>query len=105
MKSKKLQEALELMRYNLTEPLSTAEISKYSKATPRQLERLFKQNFDMPPSRYYMKLRLEAVRQAIKTSHKTVSEIAEQFGFSSGSHLSSRYKSYFSVPPSQDRMQ
>lgn len=105
MKNRKLQDALELMQFNLTEPLSTAEISEHINITPRQLERLFKQNFNLPPSRYYMRLRLEAVREAIRTTQNTVSELAEQFGFSSGSHLSSRYKGYFDVPPSQDRMQ
>lgn len=105
MKNNKLQEALELMHFNLTEPLSTPEISEHVGITPRHLERLFKLNFNMPPSQYYMKLRLEAVRQAIRTSQNTVSDLAEQFGFSSGSHLSSRYKRYFEVPPSQDRLQ
>ena len=98
-----LTEALELMHSNVREPLSTQEIADHLKVSRRQLERLFKKFLNTVPSRYYMKVRLESVRQALRNTNNSISTLADDFGFSSGAHLSACYKKHYGINPSEDR--
>lgn len=99
----KLTEAVMLMEANIEEPLTTDEIAQFTGQSRRQLERMFKQHLDVPPSRYYLQLRLERARAMLRNTGKSVVQIGLLCGFSSGPHFSTVYRSHFGIAPREER--
>lgn len=99
----KLSEALLVMEANLEEPLSSDEIAGCVGISRRQLERLFKQNLNTLPSKYYQVLRLERARQLIVRTPQSIVQIGLSCGFSSGSHFATAYRAHFGITPREDR--
>lgn len=99
----KLTEAVSLMEANLEEPLSTDDISYHVGVSRRQLERLFKQYLHTMPSKYYLELRLKRARQLLQQTSKSMLQIRQACGFSSGPHFSTSYRNRFGIPPREER--
>jgi transcriptional regulator GlxA family with amidase domain len=99
----RLTEAVQLMEANIEEPLSTDDIARHVGVSRRQLERLFKKHLSNVPSKYYQTIRLEAARSMLYQTELSVIEIAMQCGYSSGAHLSTSYRNYFGMTPSEER--
>ena len=98
-----LNEAVLLMRNNISEPLFVEEIARYLKVSTRQLERAFQQYFHHSPSRYYLRLRLSAARNLLRHTGATVRGVAIETGFKSLQHFSKCYHVYFKIRPTQER--
>ncbi len=99
----KLIEAVQLMEANIREPLSSDDIAYHVGVSRRHLERLFKQNLETVPSRYYLELRLKHAKQLITQTDKSILEIGHACGFTSAPHFSTTYKGYFGVSPREER--
>lgn len=99
----KLIEAVQLMEANIREPLTSDDIAYHVGVSRRHLERLFKQNLDTVPSRYYLELRLQHAKQLITQTDKSILEIGQACGFSSAPHFSTTYKGHFDVTPREER--
>lgn len=99
----KLVEAVQLMEANIQEPLSSDDIAYHVGISRRHLERLFKQNLEMVPSRYYLELRLKHAKQLLTQTDKSIAEIGGECGFGSAAHFSTSYKGYYSVTPREER--
>lgn len=99
----KLIEAVQLMEANIREPLSSDDIAYHVGISRRHLERLFKQNLDTVPSRYYLELRLKHAKQLITQTDKSILEIGTACGFTSAPHFSTTYKGFFGVTPRDER--
>lgn len=95
--------AVMLMEQELENPLSTAEIANQVHVSVRQLERLFKQKLNISPAEYYLELRLTKARQLLENSDLSISAIGMICGFSSGSHFSRSFQSFYGSPPSELR--
>ncbi len=92
-----LKTALQLMRNNIEEPLSMAEIAECVDVSRRQLERLFCHYLDASPSRYYLELRLTHARQLLQQTNKPIVEIAVATGFVSISHFRRCFHQLFDI--------
>ncbi|RDL44776.1 GlxA family transcriptional regulator [Marinomonas piezotolerans] len=99
----KLVEAVQLMEANIREPLSSDDIAFHVGISRRHLERLFKQNLETVPSRYYLELRLKHAKQLITQTDKSILEIGQECGFTSAPHFSTTYKGFFDVTPRDER--
>lgn len=99
----KLKVSLQLMKNNIEEPLTIAEIANWVNISRRQLERMFCTYVDASPSRYYMELRLTRARQLLQQTNKPVAEVAVATGFVSISHFRSCFYQLFDVTPGQFR--
>ena len=91
------------MEANIREPLSSDDIAYHVGVSRRHLERLFKQNLETVPSRYYLELRLKHAKQLITQTDKSILEIGHACGFTSAPHFSTTYKGYFGVSPREER--
>lgn len=100
-----LLEAQMLMRNNVTEPLTTAEIATYLGVTSKKLERIFRRLVGQLPARFYIDLRLSAARQMLHHSNFSIEEIGNRCGFSSASHFSRAFRNHFGRPPRVERQQ
>ena len=98
-----LNEAVLLMRSNISEPLFVEEVAAYLSVSTRQLERAFRQYFRYTPSQYYLRLRLNAARNLLRQSGATVRNIALETGFKSLQHFSKCYHEHFKLRPTQER--
>ncbi|ODC02813.1 AraC family transcriptional regulator [Terasakiispira papahanaumokuakeensis] len=99
----KLIEAVQLMEANIGEPLSSDDIAFHVGISRRHLERLFKQNLDSVPSKYYLTLRLSHAKQLLLQTDKSIAEIGLTCGFTTAPHFSTTYKNHFGITPRQER--
>jgi transcriptional regulator GlxA family with amidase domain len=101
--SARLKDALELMAANLAEPLPAEDIAQLVGVSRRQLERLFRQHLDTFPSRYYLELRLKHARRQLRQTMLSIQQVGLACGFTSGSHFSTTYRTYFGCTPREER--
>lgn len=100
----KLIEATTLIEANISEPISLDEMAQLLDISRRQLERLFKNNLECTPSRYYLRVRLERARQLLKQTSMPIVEVASVCGFVTGPHFSKCYKDQWGISPRQERL-
>ena len=100
-----IQHSIELMRHNLEEPVSCAEIARLIGLARRQFERRFRKETSESPLQYYLKVRLAKAHRLLQQTEMTVIDIALSSGFSSPEHFSRKYHEVFGRPPSSDREQ
>ena len=96
-------EAVQLMEANIREPLSSDDIAYHVGVSRRHLERLFKQNLDVVPSRYYLELRLKHAKQLLMKTDKSIMEVGFECGFTTAPHFSTTYKGFFGLTPRDER--
>lgn len=99
----KLISIIQLMEQNLEEPISPSILAKQAEMSTRQLERLFRRYLDRSPKRYYMELRLQKARNLLLQTEMSVINVALASGFTSPSHFSKCYRSYFNRTPYRER--
>jgi AraC family carnitine catabolism transcriptional activator len=93
------------MEENLENPLSTQALATRAGISVRQIERLMRETLNETPSRYYLKLRLQAARNHLFYGEIAVRDIAQVCGFSSPSVLSRAFRDHFGVSPREFRRQ
>lgn len=98
-----VQTAIDLMRANLDEVLSIREIAALVKLSPRQMERLFKRYCHASPAQYYLRLRLQRAKELLTQTGMSIMQITVACGFSTSSHFSKAYRSYYGYPPREQR--
>ena len=85
-------------------PASVEVIARGAGLSPRQLERLFRDQLGIRPSRYYLALRLERARHLLRHTAAPVLQIAVATGFTSAAHFAKCYRAQFGAPPSAERL-
>jgi AraC family carnitine catabolism transcriptional activator len=99
-----LLKAMEMIEQNLAEPLSTDDLAADVGICPRQLQRLFKRQFDMPPGQFAMQRRMLKARQLLHQTEMSITEVGVALGFISLSHFSRCYAKAFGRQPRHDRL-
>jgi transcriptional regulator GlxA family with amidase domain len=99
-----LRTIMELMRKNIDEPLTLAELAELSDISRRQMERLFQTHVNSTPSRYYLELRLNYARRLLTQTNESITNVALASGFVSTSHFSNCYKDTFGISPTATRV-
>jgi len=99
----RVHRAIQLMRENLEQPLSSNELAERAFLSVRQLERLFRRYFDITPSRYYTRIRLYSARKLLQQTDMSVTDVALSCGFVSLSHFCKLYRQQFGLTPGDDK--
>ena len=99
----KLLAVVACMEENIENPFSCAQLASSVGLSTRQLERLFHTYMGAPPTRYYMRMRLERSRFLLKQTALPIFDVALASGFISASHFSKCYREYFKRTPSEER--
>lgn len=81
--------------------LTLSDLAQQTQLSEYHFAHMFKQSMHMPPHQYVMLRRLELAHQALQTNAANITEISMQYGFSSSSHFSHRFKNHFGYSPSQ----
>ena len=97
----KLYYAKELLLKNIQHPPSLPELSRMAGLNEFKLKNGFRQLFDNTVFGYLNDHRMEYARKMIVRQQSTMTEIAEELGFSSVQHFSVAFKKKFGVSPSR----
>ncbi|MBC7958293.1 MAG: helix-turn-helix transcriptional regulator [Vallitaleaceae bacterium] len=95
----RLSNAILYLQSNFLEPIHIDDVAAISYLSTRQFARVFKKSFEMSPKEYLIKLRLDYACRLMEQSHKTISEVALESGFSDISFFSRIFKSKIGVSP------
>ncbi len=101
----KLIRVVALMEQSIETPLSSRDLAARVDLSPRQLERLFCKHLGHPPTRHYLKLRLDRSRQLLRQTGMPILAVGIACGFTSASHFSKSYTDHFGYAPSVERKQ
>lgn len=97
----KLYYARDLLLKSMQAPPSLAELSKMAELNEFKLKNGFRQLFDNTVFGYLNDHRMEYARKLILRQQSTMTEIADELGFSSVQHFSIAFKKKFGVSPSK----
>lgn len=88
---------------NYRKPLTVGQIANYFGYNKAYLSHLFSQEVKLTLTQYIMSIRLEAARQELLTTTKTLKEIAYQCGFSDEKYFSRVFASKYQRAPREYR--
>ena len=85
---------------NYAKPIRLRDLTVQANMSERQLERRFRQLTGMTVSDYIVKTRINAARELLAYTDKTLSDIATSVGFCDHSHFTNSFKRLMSCTPS-----
>ncbi|QEW08021.1 helix-turn-helix domain-containing protein [Nitrincola iocasae] len=97
---KRIQEYIETY---LDQPLLLRDLAEQACLSEYHFSRMFSQSLGIAPHQYVLQRRLRRAEQLLQNSPLSLTEIAQQCGFSSSSHFSNRFRQSRGMPPSQLR--
>lgn len=95
-----LQNALQLMRSNLDDPLDKHVLAQHINTSTRAMERLFQRHLNTSPARHYLQMRLQSAHELLLHTDKSIGEISDSCGFVSSSHFSRTFSQRYGIAPS-----
>ncbi|HEX3848744.1 MAG TPA: GlxA family transcriptional regulator [Steroidobacteraceae bacterium] len=101
--SPKLVEIIALMEGTIDNPLDIRRIAERADLSPRQVERLFREQVGTSPKAFYLDLRLKRARTLLRLTLQPILTVALECGFGSTSHFSHAYKRAFGLAPTDER--
>ena len=88
----------EYLRAQISQPVTTEELSRVSGLSEPYLIRAFHYEFGLPPHAYHLRVRLAAACELL-TRGRAVASVAYECGFADQSHLSRRFKAVYGLTP------
>jgi transcriptional regulator GlxA family with amidase domain len=102
-KSLKLKElmqiAKEYMEANYEKDLTLTDIAKYIFLSQSYFAHAFKEEFDISPKSYLLKVRVEKSKELLEKTDLKVSDVALSVGFSSQQRYNDIFKKYVGMTP------
>jgi AraC family transcriptional regulator len=99
----RLKRALEYIEANLDGEVHLADLSKAVGLSPFHFAKLFKESTGASPHQYLLQRRIERVKDLLRTSEMTLSEISLQAGFADQSHLTNVFRRFVGISPGKFR--
>lgn len=94
---------LELMRARLSDDISLDELAAEARLSPFHFARMFKQSLGAPPRLYLTRLRVEKVCELLELTNLSVTEIAQEVGYSSSQVLARVFVNHQRMSPTDYR--
>lgn len=100
-----LQPLINWMIINISNPdIGIKEFSSYLNISPRRLNALFQETFNISPYAYFLNLRIQKARQILFNSEEiAIKFISKEVGFRSVSHFIATFKRIVGLPPEHFR--
>ncbi len=101
---KETKRALNASRRLLLDTEKTeGQIAKILYVSETYLRQLYLQKFGMPPKRYIRRVKLKKAKTLLRTTSKSVSEIAYDMGYINASKFTEAFKTAHGITPSEYR--
>lgn len=94
-----MSEAIEYLKKNFTRKVTLRDTAKHLSMSPEHLSRSFKKENGVGFNKYVNLLRLQKAEELLRTTERSVSEIAEECGFDDSNYFSLKFKELYGVPP------
>lgn len=99
-----LNSAMDFVRSHEQMALSVRDLCGATGVSERTLQYAFKEQFQVTPKQYLINRRLEGVRRELRISRdRSITELAQAWGFPHMGQFAARYRSAFGELPSQTR--
>ena len=98
-----VRQAESRMRENLGEHFDMAALAEECGVGYDAFRRCFKSLTGLPPKNYYRKLQMRRAEDLLRHTGRSVTEIADELGFSSPFHLSAAFKEHSGLSPAHWR--
>jgi len=98
-----IQKVLDYIDDNLSDDLSTEELSKIAGLSPFYFQRLFARLVKRPVGEYIKMRRLAKVCETLEDKNKRILDIALEYGFNSHEHFTKTFKGAFGITPEEYR--
>jgi len=98
-RSGRFAELMDWMRGHLAEPLPVERLADQAAMSPRNFARAFAADTGTTPAKAVERLRLEAARTAVETSHAPIDRVAEGVGFGDPERMRRAFLRAFGQPP------
>lgn len=99
----RLAKAVEHVHRHYGQPLTSGKLAMMTGLSVSQFERRFRQAFGASPRQYIIRIRVEAAARALADTGRTVSEVAQQCGFTDHAHLSRCFRKQMQIAPTAYR--
>jgi AraC-like DNA-binding protein len=96
--------AMAYMHEHYGEPISRQDVASYVGLSERHLTRCFRREAGVPPMTYLNRYRVRRAKALLERGDRTVTEVAMEVGFSSGSYFSRVFGQEVGVSPSAYQM-
>ncbi|HOP11073.1 MAG TPA: AraC family transcriptional regulator [Oscillospiraceae bacterium] len=100
---KVVQEALGFIHGHYTGEIDIQQLSRRLSVSYQYLARQFKQSTGVSPVKYINRLRIEEAKKRIRTTDRTLEQIAREVGFENGYYFSRVFRQYEGISPSKYR--
>ena len=97
--------AVAYLRENSHEPIQMSDLVKHIGFSRARLFQLFKANLGLTPNDFLQRVRIEKAQELLRTTDKTITDIAFLAGFSSSQYFSTVFRRYTGVTPAQYRQE
>jgi len=98
-----LASSLETFEKNPAEPITPSGLARRAKLAPPKMARLLRRFFDLTPSQFIARTRLEVASHLLRESDRPVTDIAQECGFYDHSAFSRAFRAAMGVTPSEFR--
>lgn len=99
----RIQQAIMFMKQNLSNPPDNRFLSRRIGLSVNSLQRLFLQEYGMPPQHYLRLLRVEEARKILQHTNKSIEQVASELGFADRYHFSKTFKRILMITPAACR--
>lgn len=96
-----IAESISYIENNYTRDLNIEEIAKKANLSRRHFTRIFKDNYNLSPYEYIIRLRLKHARNLLKNTELTITEIANKSGFNDANYFTRQFKKKTGYTPSE----
>lgn len=96
-------ETIEVMENHVADPLNLPQLAALCDLSPRQLNRLFREQLGQGTMQFYRELRLKVALNLCQQSTLSIAEIAVATGFTSLSRFSAVFRQSFNTSPTATR--
>ena len=93
------------IRRNISQPFTRADLAKYAGLSESYLSALFRKEAGMSLSSYIVSQRVEAAKELLSGTDKSLADVASYLCFSSQSHFQNAFRRYAGVTPACYRKQ
>jgi AraC-like DNA-binding protein len=98
-----LERCREILESNLRHAASISELSQQLGIDRSHLTKEFRRRYGLPPGAYVRHKRLALARELLRTTHKPISEVAQELGFYDQSHFSRLFAAETGTTPLEFR--
>lgn len=100
-----IPQVLEYIHQNYQKQITLADMASLAGYSPNYFHNVFRRVMGITPQEYLMEQRLQQAKWLLVHTENSLSQIAYECGFSSQSHLCSRFKRYVFCTPGEYRKQ